>query len=64
MSLTQRLREYLESLPDMSATIAEASAALGVNSEQIYTAATSGDYWIMTGVYSDTGEAYVALEGE
>lgn len=63
MNLTQRLRGYLEGLPEMSATMAEATAALGVDAAQIY-AAAAGDYWIMTDVYSDTGEAYVALEGE
>ena len=63
MLTAERLRKYLEGLPDMSATIAEATAALGVGADQIY-AAAAGDYWIMTDVYSDTSEPYVALEGE
>jgi hypothetical protein len=63
MLTAEPLRKYLEGLPDMSATIAEATAALGVDAAQIH-AAAAGSYWIMTDVYSDTNEPYVALEGE
>jgi hypothetical protein len=59
----ERLRKYLEERPDMSATMAEATVDLGVSIEQIH-AAAAGDYWIMTDVYIDTNEPYVALEGE
>lgn len=58
-----KLRKYLEERPDMSATIAEACRDLGVGAEEIH-AAADGDYWIMTDTFSDTGEPYVALEGE
>jgi len=61
--LKDRLRAYLESIPEMQATMAEATTALGVTAEQIH-AAAEGDYWITTGVFDDTKETYVALEGE
>jgi hypothetical protein len=63
MSLTDRLRKYLEERPEMWATMADACRDLGVSVEQIHSAA-DGDYWIMTDVFADSGEAYVALEGE
>jgi hypothetical protein len=63
MTLTERLREYLEGTPQWHATLTQAAKALGVTPEQIH-AAVTGDYWIISGVFEDTGETYVALEGE
>ncbi len=63
MLTAAQLQKYLEGQPDMSATIADAVRDLGVDAAQIH-AAAKGSYWIMTDVYSDTNEPYVALEGE